>query len=114
METVHPAPPATGRILRFQRPDRPMRTAPLPSQHFAPGQDASPVESFGKYEGPEEAEDYRRRQVANLAAFAACALLIVAGVWIATTMADIQRNQNCVLSGGKNCAQISIKGIASR
>jgi len=52
-------------------------------------------------------DEYRRRQIANVAGFGACVLLIMAGVWIAITMADHQRNQDCVLAGRKNCAPIA-------
>ena len=44
----------------------------------------------------------------NAAAFGFCALLIVAGVWLAIKIAELRRDQDCVLSGRRNCAQISI------
>lgn len=117
MERAHAAPSGTARILRFERAGRSVR--PVPSRRLAGARasdaERSPVESFGKYEsGPEDTDDYRHRQLANLAAFVTCVFLVAAGVWIANTMADLQRDQNCVLSGGKNCAQVSIIGTASR
>jgi hypothetical protein len=75
--------------------------------------DRSPVDDFSKYESnTAEPDDYRHRQMANLAAFVFCVALVAVGVWIATTMANVQRDQHCVLTGGKNCAQISITGQA--
>jgi hypothetical protein len=104
----------TARILRFER--RTARFGPMPRPAASlrvPSVERSPVQDFSKYEGsPAEPDDYRHRQVTNLAAFVACVLLVAAGVWIATTMANVQRDQNCVLTGGKNCAQISITGQA--
>jgi hypothetical protein len=40
--------------------------------------------------------------------FAVTVLLIVGGVWIADVMAHIRKDQDCILSGRKNCAPISI------
>jgi len=32
-------------------------------------------------------------------------VLVGIGVWIATTMAEIRKNQDCVLSGRRDCAK---------
>jgi hypothetical protein len=114
MESTRPAPSQTARILRFERPGG---HAPPAGGHRAtlrvPNVDPSPVDSLEKYESEAgEADEFRHRQWANLATFAACVALVIAGVWIATTMANLQRDQNCVLAGGRNCAQLSITGQA--
>jgi len=44
----------------------------------------------------------------NGLAFAACAVLALIGIWLATTIADMRRNQDCVLSGRRNCAQVNV------
>jgi hypothetical protein len=35
-------------------------------------------------------------------------LLIAAGVWMANTMVDMRKAQDCALSGRRNCAPISV------
>lgn len=46
----------------------------------------------------------------NAAAFGFCVLLVVVGVWLAIKIAEMRRDQDCVLSGRRNCAQLSIVG----
>lgn len=99
--------------MPFVRPGTLPKHAPYRLTSEAPA--GSPVEDIAKFEAEhEEAEDYRRRQMANAAGFGACVLLVLIGVWIAITMADLRRNQDCVLAGRKNCAQISIIGTSLR
>lgn len=116
MERSEAASSATGKVLPFERRSDRARSSVRPQpgvSSASPGN--SPVEGFGRYErGAGDTDDYWHRQKANFAALFACVLLVVAGLWIAKTMADVQRDQQCVLSGGKNCAQISITGIAKR
>jgi len=88
-----------GRILPFQRrgPTRP-RVPPT----------EAPVEDVGKYARSEEPDNYRQRMINNGLAFAACVVLVAIGVWLATTIAEMRRNQDCVLSGRRNCAQLNV------
>jgi len=58
---------------------------------------------FGRDETP---DDYRHRMITNVAAFGFVLLLVVAGIWLADTMASMRHNQDCVLSGRRNCAPI--------
>lgn len=67
-------------------------------------QDA-PVEGVEKY-AQSAPDDYRQRMINNGLGLLACILLVVAGIWIANTMAEMRRNQDCVLSGRRNCAPI--------
>jgi hypothetical protein len=41
-------------------------------------------------------------------AFTFCVVLVVIGVWLANTIAEMRRNQDCVLSGRRNCAQVNV------
>jgi hypothetical protein len=59
-----------------------------------------------KYERGTEPDDYRRRMIINAAAFAFIVVLTLAGVWLAEQFALLQRNQDCVFSGRKNCTDI--------
>jgi len=87
-----------GRILPFRR-----RGAPQP-----PVVPPSPVEDVGKYAVSEEPDNYRQRMINNGLAFAFCILLVAIGVWLATSIAEMRRNQDCVLSGRRNCANVVV------
>ena len=87
-----------GRILPFRR-----RGAPQP-----PVVPPSPVEDVGKYAVSEEPDNYRQRMINNGLALAFCVLLVAIGVWLATSIAEMRRNQDCVLSGRRNCANVTV------
>jgi len=71
-----------------------------------------PNEAFSKYEGGDEREDtYRHRMVVNLAALAFTIVLALAGVWLAMQIADMRKNQDCLLSGRRNCAPIDVHAL---
>lgn len=73
---------------------------------------ASPVEGLAKYEGGAEQDDnYRHRMIVNLAALAFTVALAVAGIWLAIQIADMRKNQDCLLSGRRNCAPIDVKAL---
>ena len=63
-------------------------------------------DDLSQYERSEEPDDYRHRMWVNLAALIVVALLIGAGLWIANTMAAMQKNQDCVLSGRRGCTPV--------
>ena len=56
----------------------------------------------------EEPDNYRQRMINNGLAFAFCILLVAVGVWLATSIAEMRRNQDCVLSGRRNCANVVV------
>ena len=39
------------------------------------------------------------------------AVLAIAGVWLVMQLADLRKNQDCVLSGRRNCAPIDVKAM---
>lgn len=67
-----------------------------------------PVEGLEKYAGSEQPDDYRQRMINNGLALAACLLLVAIGIWIASTMAEMRKKQDCVLSGRRDCATIAV------
>jgi hypothetical protein len=71
---------------------------------------ASPPEAddLAKFERGEGGDDYRHRMLVNVAAFAFVMALIGAGLWLADTMAQMRRNQDCALSGRRNCTPIEV------
>jgi len=42
----------------------------------------------------------------NGLAFAFCIVLVAIGVWLATSIAEMRKNQDRVLSGRRNCANV--------
>ncbi len=65
-----------------------------------------PVADLAKYERTGDSEDYRHRMIVNTAAFAFVLALIGAGLWLADTLAQMRRNQDCVLSGRRGCTPV--------
>ncbi len=68
----------------------------------------APVEDLAKYEGAESADDYRNRMIVNLAAFVFVIALVGAGLWLADTMARMRKDQDCVLSGRRDCSPVDV------
>jgi hypothetical protein len=84
-------------VVKFRRPGaaRPLK-APRP------------LDDLAKYERSPEPDDYRHRMLVNAAAFVFVLGLIGAGLWLAESMAELRRNQDCVLAGHANCVPIPI------
>jgi hypothetical protein len=84
-----------GRVLPFRRKSRaagPVRPAP--------------VEDLAKYAKDGEPDDYRQRMINNVLGLVALVILGGIGIWLASSIAEIRKNQDCVLSGRRNCAAI--------
>ena len=63
---------------------------------------------LSRYERPrEEPDDFRHRMLANIAAFAFTVALTAIGIWLAISIADLRRTQDCVLMGRRDCVRIS-------
>lgn len=78
----------------------------LPFRHRRSDELAPP--DLAKYERSREPDDYRHRMAMNIVGFAVVALLVVAGLWLANSLADLRKNQDCALSGRRNCAPIEV------
>jgi hypothetical protein len=55
----------------------------------------------------DEPDDFRHRMLANLAALAFTVALTAIGIWLAMSIADMRKTQDCVLMGRRDCAHIS-------
>ncbi len=66
------------------------------------------VDEFAKYTRGREPDDYRHRMIVNAAAFVFVLGLIGAALWLAESMAELRRNQDCALSGRVNCIPIEV------
>jgi hypothetical protein len=105
------------RVLQF----RPRTQAHVPgsqvSGSHAPGQLRNLIDPIAQsglakdlshYERDrEEPDDYRHRMLANIAAFAFTVALISVGIWLAMSIANLRRTQDCVLMGLRDCVRIS-------
>jgi hypothetical protein len=96
------------RVLKF----RPRTTAHPPGRRGYPGEpalrhDVEPND-LSRYERPrDEPDDFRHRMLANVAAFAFTVALTAVGIWLAMSIADLRKTQDCVLMGRRDCARIS-------
>jgi hypothetical protein len=54
-----------------------------------------------------EPDDFRHRMLANIAALAFTVALTAIGIWLAMSIADLRKTQDCVLMGRRDCARIS-------
>ena len=94
-------------ILKF----RPRTSAQPPGRR----EESSPVNGrqtandLSRYERPRnEPDDFRHRMLANVAALAFTVALTAIGIWLAVSIADLRKTQDCVLMGRRDCARISV------
>ncbi len=82
-----------------------------------PGRQAQPetpgakpaANDLSSYELPrDEPDDFRHRMLANIAALAFTVALTAIGIWLAVSIADLRKTQDCVLMGRRDCARISV------
>ena len=94
----------SGQILTFQLRRRvaTRRHAPI-----TPAGD-EPVDDLAAFEDEDGHIDYRHRMLMNVIAVVVVSVLISAGVWIADTIAAMQKAQDCALKGRQNCAPIEV------
>lgn len=95
----HPSSTNDNRVVNL-RTWRRLRAAP-DSSRVAPQSD-----NLERYEQSDEPDDFRHRMTVNAVAFLFVAALVVAGVWLADTLTTMRKNQDCVLSGKRDCSQI--------
>jgi len=83
----------------------------VPRNSTALQRSASPpaAEDLSRYERPrDETDDFRHRMIANAAAFGLTIILIGIGIWLAISIADLRRTQDCLLTGRRDCAPITV------
>ncbi len=95
------------RVIQF----RPRNPAPAAGQRGNPSERIRPAEvanDLSRYERDrEDPDDYRHRMLANVAAFAFTVALTAIGIWLAMSIADLRRTQDCVLMGRRDCVRIT-------
>ena len=95
----------------FERRVIPLRRRPAGVR--APATTPPPVADLAKFETGTETDDYRHRMIVNAAAFLFLAALIGGGLWLVDTMAQMRKDQDCVLSGRRGCTPVEV-GPSSR
>lgn len=70
--------------------------------------DSSSLPDLTKYQDASQTDDYRHRTLTNVAAAIVILLLVGAGIWLAESMADLRKNQDCVLAGRRNCVPLDV------
>ena len=96
-----------GRVVPLRR-----RGAPPPSGwrwRLSNATRELPRGDFAKYEQAETADDYRHRMTMNVLGLLVTVALMSVGMWLATTMAEIQKTQDCVMQGRRDCMKIEFK-----
>jgi hypothetical protein len=95
-----------GQVLQF--PQRRRGAPKFPIVAGLPGEgEPALLDDLARYE--EDAPiDYRQRTLMNVIALAIVTLLVAAGVWIADTIAVMEKDEDCVMQGRINCAPIEL------
>ena len=92
-------------VLKF----RPRTSAQPPGKREEPVRPPSVANDLSRYERPrEEPDDFRQRMLANIAAFAFTVALTAIGIWLAMSIADLRKTQDCVLMRRRDCAKIAV------
>jgi hypothetical protein len=69
------------------------------------------VADLAKYERAPGVEDYRQRMIINAVGLVFIVMLTAAGIWLANTISTMQKNEDCFLSGRRNCAPIDVRAL---
>jgi hypothetical protein len=96
----------SGNVIPF----RPRDGRHSPSQ----GAPADVTDGLAKYERTGVEDDYRHRMIMNVATLVFTILLATAGAWLAVTIGDMRKNQDCYLSGRRNCTPIDVQSLQNR
>jgi len=64
--------------------------------------------------GAEPPENDGNRSIENAVLFGLFVLLVGAGIWLLSSMAELRRVQDCAAQGRRNCAAIELPDRAPR
>jgi hypothetical protein len=82
----------------------------LPATSHAGGSQVAPAR--GDVQDRHGATDDRQRMIVNITALLFVLFLTGTGVWLATTIRDLRRTQDCLLVGRRDCARMPILPMA--
>jgi len=100
----------SAQILQFLPRER-LGERPIHEVAAANAPETELPDDLAQYEQDREEDEninYPQRMLMNGIAVAVVAMLIGVGVWLADTIADMERDQDCVLQGRQNCAPVEI------
>jgi len=94
---------------RARLPERPYAASPSLANGGV-DHESQLLDDLARYEQDAEDEpiNYRHRMLMNVMAVVVVTVLVGIGVWLADTIAEMERKQDCVLQGRQNCAPIEI------
>jgi hypothetical protein len=96
----------SGQVIRFRPRDASRSGWRWPVPRARPNE--TPVADLSKYESTKSEDDYRHKMTMNALALVATAILVVVGIWLSISIADMQKKQDCYLQGRHNCNQLFI------
>jgi hypothetical protein len=101
--------PHVAQVLQFRPRQRTSEPNGAAQAAEAADEDALP-DDLAAYEQDRDDEpvNYAQRMLMNVIAIAVVCVLIGVGVWLADTIAEMERDQDCVLQGRQNCAPIEV------
>lgn len=88
-------------VIKF-RPRTAANAQKTPADREATTSSSLPPD-LSRFERTGEPDDYRYRMRVNIAAGLFTVVLIGFGVWLATSIADLRRTQDCLLTGRRDC-----------
>ena len=98
------------RVLQFRprspAPPRDPRTQAIGEPHLD-DRDAEPLDLERYERAREQPDEFRHRMLANIAAFAFTVALLAIGIWLAMSISDMRKTQDCVSMGRRDCARIT-------
>jgi hypothetical protein len=103
--------PEPAQVLKFQLRRRVATPSPRSPAAASGDADREPIDDLARYEEEDAHIDYRQRMIMNVMAVAVVTLLVGAGVWIADTIADMEKAQDCAMQGRQNCAPIEVPAL---
>jgi hypothetical protein len=95
----------SGQVLKFRLRRRVALQAPRSATDSGA---TEPLDDLAQYEEEDAHVDDRHRMLMNLIAVAIVSTLVGVGVWIADTITDMDKAQDCVMQGRQNCAPIDV------
>lgn len=100
------------RVLQFRPRTSPPTAAQRGNGTVQPLRVAPERLDLSRYERPRhEPDNFRQRMLANIAALAFTIALTAIGIWLAVSIADLRRTQDCVLMGRRDCVKITTPHI---
>jgi hypothetical protein len=94
----HPSSTTDDRVVDFRT-----GRAFQPSGNRTEGPHADDLDQYARGAEP---DDFRHRMVVNAIAFMFVAALVLAGFWLADTIATMRKTQDCILTGKRGCAPV--------